>query len=88
MKTVSKSFKKSVPLINPDKDHVFIFEDLEMAFTRRQYNDICKLWNKGYEIEDIAKNTHRDGQEILLALLDLARKGRLKRPFAFRRKTS
>jgi hypothetical protein len=74
-----------VPLIEPTGDYVFIFEDLELAFKKEQLNQITYHWNNGREIEEIARLTKRHPQEILLALIDLARKRRIKRPFAFRR---
>lgn len=82
MKTINKSH---VPLIDLTGDYVFIFEDLELAFRESQYEEIGILWNSGFEVEEIALKTERHPEEILLALIDLARKQRIKRPFAFRR---
>lgn len=85
MKTINKSH---VPLIDLTGDYVFIFEDLELAFKKGQLNQIAYHWNNGREVEEIARLTQRHSQEIFLALIDLARNQRIKRPFAFRRKTS
>ena len=68
------------------KDYEFILEDLELAFPRKQIEEITKDWNNGSDIELIAKQQKRPVEEIFLALFHQAMKRKIKRPFAYRRK--
>ncbi|RFA36210.1 hypothetical protein CAI16_05300 [Virgibacillus dokdonensis] len=85
MKTMSKAQKPTMPLIQPTGDYEIIFDDLELAFRKKQLKDIALFYNHGKEPEEIAKTMQRHPLEIFLALVDLARKNKLKRPFAYRR---
>jgi len=81
-----KTTGKSAPLLPLTSDNVFVLEDLELAFPRKQLSEITKRWNKGEELEDIAKSIERNPDEVFLALFHQSRYDRTKRPFAWRYK--
>lgn len=68
--------------LNPKKDWVFCLEDLELAFEKEVYKRILEDWNDGASIEFIAKKERRKDIEILLCLIDHAKKGKRIRAFA------
>jgi len=70
--------------IRRKKDYEFIFEDYELAFPKVQLAKIALDWNNGKSIDQIAKEQRRHEVEVLLALIHLANKRRITRPFAFR----
>lgn len=70
--------------LKPGLDYVYIFEDLELTFTKEQLNHIAFLWEAGYDFPDIAEKERRPEIEILLGLIHLARRRVFERPFAFR----
>lgn len=73
----------AVPILPATGGHEFVLEDLELAFPKEQLTQITKQWNKGWEIEKIAENMSREPDEVFLALFHQARRGRIKRPFAY-----
>lgn len=74
---------KSIPL-HRKRDYEFIFEDYELAFPKVQLAKIALDWNKGKGFEEISVEHKRHEVEILLALIHLANKRKITRPFAFR----
>ncbi|MDC3414293.1 hypothetical protein [Terrihalobacillus insolitus] len=74
-----------VPIIPPG-DYTFCLEDLELAFKKTQLKDITKLWNEGASIEFISKEYKRHPDEVFLALFHQARRGVIKRAFAYQKK--
>lgn len=76
----------TMPILPLTGNHEFILEDLEPAFPKGQVAQITKDWHAGMDIYFIAKKYKRDPDEIFLALFDQARKGRIKRPFAYKGK--
>lgn len=72
-------------ILHSGLDYKFIFEELELAFTKEQLNRILMLWNNGEEIEDIASKERRKPMEVFLSINYMAWKGRkITRPFAYR----
>lgn len=70
------------------RNYVYIFEDLELTFEKEQLKNIGKQWDKGMPVEQIALSNERADLEVLLALIYLADKEKIKRPFVFRRKSN
>ncbi len=68
--------------LKPTSDWIFCLEGLELAFERHVYKRILNQWNDGASIEFIAKQERRKEIEILICLMDHARKKRKVRPFA------
>lgn len=60
---------------------VWIFDDIDRAFTWGLLCDITEQWESGKTIEEIAKKYRRDPDEIFLALFHMARQGKVTRPF-------
>ncbi|MBN6206245.1 hypothetical protein JYK21_07260 [Ralstonia pickettii] len=67
------------------RDYEFVLEDLELAFPKQQLEEITEQWNKGAELDYIAKKYKRQVDEVFLALFHQARNGKIKRPFAYRK---
>lgn len=67
------------------RDYEFILEDLELAFPKKQLNEITKDWEAGMDIEFIAKKHKRHVEEVFLALFHQSRNEKIKRPFAYRK---
>lgn len=63
--------------IEPRKNRVIVLEDLNFVWDGSELYALRKLWNKGRSIEHISDHFHRDPDEILLALIHLAREDRI-----------
>ena len=61
-----------------------ILEELEFGFPTEQLAEIQEDWENGAELEQIAFKQKRHRDEVFLAIFHLARKNRIKRPFAYR----
>ncbi|PWU66562.1 hypothetical protein [Gracilibacillus dipsosauri] len=68
--------------LQPKHDWIFCLENLELAFEKEAFERILSKWNEGSSVEWIAKQERRQPLEILLCLIDHARRGRRIRPFA------
>ena len=68
------------------RDYEFILDDLELAFPKDQLNQITDDWEAGMELEFIAKKNKLIPEEVFLALFHQARKKKIKRPFAYRKR--
>ncbi|MFA1821191.1 hypothetical protein ACDX78_13625 [Virgibacillus oceani] len=66
------------------RDNEFILDDLEFTFPKQQLKQITDDWNAGMDVEFVAKKNKRNAHEVFLALYHQARKGKVKRPFAYR----
>jgi hypothetical protein len=55
------------------KNRVVILEDLNFFWDRPELTKIKHMWNKGVSVKDIAEHFERDPDEILLALIHMAR---------------
>ncbi|WP_200411390.1 hypothetical protein [Virgibacillus salexigens] len=83
MNTASLS---NVPILPETGGYEFVLEDLELAFPKHQLKEITKQWNNGKDVEQIAFKIRRHPDEVFLALFHQSRKGKIKRPFAYRMK--
>lgn len=63
---------------NPRKNRIVILEELDFIWDEPELKEICILWESEISIKHIAKQFRRDPDELLLALLHLARVGRIK----------
>lgn len=58
-----------VPVLNPDKNYVFLLEHLEPAMEIEQLDRIVTKHNQGMDYKLIAKQENRHPVEVLLALI-------------------
>jgi hypothetical protein len=57
--------------------------DLEFMIETEKLNEIERLHNEGYNMHQIVRCVKRYEWEVVIAIVHLAREGRLKRPIAF-----
>ncbi|WP_181350504.1 hypothetical protein [Thalassobacillus sp. CUG 92003] len=74
----------STSLLKPGEKNVIILDNIEFGFPEWQLKAIQDDWEEGLDVESIAKKQKRKWEEVFLALFHLARKGKIKRPFAYR----
>lgn len=71
--------------LEPRNDYVILLEDLEFAMSQEQLNRVTELHNEGYSIERIAQIESIDPYEVIIAILHQSKRGKIKRPLAYRR---
>jgi hypothetical protein len=64
-------------LRNPRKNRVVVLEDLNFIWDEEELFDITCMWNDGLSVLYIANYFDRDPDEIILALIHLAREERI-----------
>ncbi len=64
---------------NPRSCRVIVLEELDFVFDRPELSEIAEIWNNGFSVKTIAKKFKRDPDEILLALIHLAKKEKIER---------
>jgi len=69
----------TIPYLRPDEKYIFCNDELELAFEENDLKEITDKWNRGYDIELIAKQHKRDPDEIFLAIFHQARKNKITR---------
>lgn len=72
-------------MLKPKEKVEFVLEDLELAFYKSQLDRITKRWNNGESLDKISRTEQRETDEVFLALFHQARKGKITRPFGFRK---
>jgi len=70
---------KGVKKLRPDKKLHIALSDLDFSFTKHEIKKVIKMWNKGYNLRVISDELDREGDEIMLLLLDLARSKKIKK---------
>lgn len=63
---------------------VYCLADLDPVFSGELLEEITKLFEMGYQPEEIGPLLHRDPDEIFIALFHQSRQGNVSRPFARR----
>ena len=58
---------------------VILLEDLDFVWDEKDLRSLSEIWKEGIDIKSIAKYFKRDPDEILLALIHLARRGRIEK---------
>lgn len=61
-----------------DDKKIIILENLNFQWRVEEIDQVKKMWSDGVEFKEIIKLLNRDGDEIFLLLLHLARIGRIK----------
>lgn len=57
---------------------VIILENINFQWEKEDINIVKKMWRKGANLKDIGITVKRDGVEVLMLLIELARKGHIK----------
>jgi len=71
---MTKPYRKKIPT-----DRVYIpLLEMDFKFMPEEIETVIKMWNKGYDLRVMSKELNRDGDEIMVLLLDLARKSQIK----------
>lgn len=60
------------------KNRVIVLEDANFIWEEKELREMVKLWKKGYSIEYMAEHYERDPDDVLLALIHLAKEDRIK----------
>lgn len=76
------SDKPILPLKNPGY-YEQMLPDLEFMIERHKLDEIARLHNEGYNMHQIKRCVKRYEWEVPIAIIHLARQGRLTRPIAF-----
>jgi hypothetical protein len=66
-------------LREPRKNRVIVLENLNFIFDEYELKDIKKMWNLELSVSYMSEYLNRDSDEILLALIHLAREDRITR---------
>ena len=70
---MTRRYRKAIP---KDKIHIPLI-DLDFRFQPEEVERVEEMWKEGYDIRVISKELNREGDEIMVLLLDLARKDRI-----------
>lgn len=70
------SRKTDIRKLRPAEIYI-VLEDLDFSWEHWEITRAIEMWQEGYDIRDISTELEREGDEVFLLLLDLARKGRI-----------
>ncbi|PAE20532.1 hypothetical protein CHH80_11000 [Bacillus sp. 7504-2] len=75
---MSKAAVKNVSrYVEPQKNRVIVLDGLNFFWDRSQLDEIVDMWESEFSIRHIAKYFKRDPDEILLALIHLAKEEKI-----------
>ena len=66
-----------------EDDVVIILQDIEFAWNKKDISKVKKMWDENYSFKEILKEIKREGDELFLLLLHLARKNQIKERVGF-----
>lgn len=66
-----------------EDDVVIILQDIEFAWNKKDISKVKQMWNENYSFKEILKEIKREGDELFLLLLHLARKNQIKERVGF-----
>ncbi|MEH7342728.1 hypothetical protein V7122_02390 [Bacillus sp. JJ1532] len=66
-------------LINSRKNRIIVCENLNYFWDEEELFDISSMWHEGNTVEEIAEYFKRDPDEVLIALIHLAREDKITR---------
>lgn len=58
-------------------NRVIVLEEMNFVWDRSELTQMARMWRQGTSVEDIADEFDRDPDEVVLALMHLARNGRI-----------
>jgi hypothetical protein len=59
------------------KNRIIVLEEMNFVWDKHQLNELSEMWADGESIEGIAEHFDRDPDEILLALIHIAREDKI-----------
>jgi hypothetical protein len=69
---------KSLGWYDPAKmDRVIVLEDCNFIWEAKELREMVKLWKSGMSVETMAEHFERDPDEVLLAIIHLAKDKRI-----------
>ncbi|TCJ01345.1 hypothetical protein [Cytobacillus praedii] len=73
------AFHKQSILRNPRKNRVVVLEDLNFFWDEPELKELPECWELGGDVRLVALHFDRDPDEVLMALIHLARKDKITR---------
>ncbi|MGM0437525.1 MAG: hypothetical protein ACQEQD_04570 [Bacillota bacterium] len=70
--------RRRLDLLNLENDYIALLE-LDFSWRKETVEEVKELWKEGYIISYIADKINREGDEVFLLLMDLARKGEIEK---------
>lgn len=77
MKTATK--KKDPYKLRPNQELIIALDDLDLSWFPEEIEKVKKLWKYGWHIADIAKQIHRDIDEVAIVIMHLSRRGEIQK---------
>lgn len=65
-------------LLNPRRNRIIVLEDMNFIWEQSDLREVKKMWEMNFSIIYMAEYFDRDPDEILLALIHLAKDDRIK----------
>lgn len=66
-------------LREPRQNRVIVCEELDFTWERKELNKLARMWKKGQSILEMAVEVERDPDEVLIALIHLAKKNKVEK---------
>jgi hypothetical protein len=74
---MAQAAKRGSPIRNARKNRVIVCEDLDFVWEESELSEMVTMWNRGVSVETMGKHFNRDPDEVLLAILHLAREAQI-----------
>jgi glycosyltransferase involved in cell wall biosynthesis len=75
---MGQAAKKNALLKSARKKRVIVCEDLDFVWDEPELLKMARMWERSASVETIANHFKRDPDEVLIALLHLAREDQIK----------
>jgi hypothetical protein len=62
---------------SPRKNRIVILEDINFIWDEPELKEVRKMWKKGVSVISMAEHFERDPDEVLLAIMHLARNDKI-----------
>jgi hypothetical protein len=75
---MGKAAKKEALYRSARKNRVVVCEDMDFVWDQPELRELTTMWTRGTSVEIIARRFERDPDEVLIALIHLARADKIK----------
>lgn len=65
-------------LKEPRKKRVIVLEEMDFVWCQSELNEVSRMWREGCSVQSIGEVLERDPDEVLLAIIHLAKSGFVK----------